>query len=142
MSQSEAKKKVLKVCAMLLMGLLLKVVVQATVHRLKRILEADHAMEPPLAGSSILVYDAGILQCTQVHFVSGKIFWIHVEGICHANLLQKFILGLAGAKRGLKSYVFQVDGYNGCHIFYPGGVEIMLGKAHGFPFDPGICYSQ
>ncbi|KAI5068827.1 hypothetical protein GOP47_0017172 [Adiantum capillus-veneris] len=137
MSQSEAKKKVFKVCAMLWMGLVLKDVMQADVHRLKRLLEADHAMEPSLARSSILVSDAGIFQCTQVHFVCGKRFWILVEGICHAKVLQNFILGLAGAKRGLKSYVFQVDGYNRCHIFDPGGAYTMLGRAYGFPFDPG-----
>ncbi|KAI5055254.1 hypothetical protein GOP47_0030399, partial [Adiantum capillus-veneris] len=133
MQQLEAKNKVLKICAMLLMGLLLKVAVQAAVHRLKRLLEVDHAMEPSLVRSSILVYDAGTFQCTQVHFVCKKIFWIQAEARLAYAKQEWSAYSFSSTKEGWFVSILQTDGDDQCHIFVPGGVSTMLGRAYGFP---------
>ncbi|KAI5079181.1 hypothetical protein GOP47_0006852 [Adiantum capillus-veneris] len=64
------------------------------------------------------------------------------EGLCCQELYTWMTYRVTNAKQGWCVFVLQTDDDDQSHIFYPGGVYAMLGRAYGFPFDPGGCYGR
>ncbi|KAI5072999.1 hypothetical protein GOP47_0013105 [Adiantum capillus-veneris] len=124
---------------MLLIDILLKVALQAVLHRLQSSLDADYVIESPLAGKSLMMYGADASKVGEHnHFMYQEGLWIQVVkglwwGQLHAWLAYRF----TGAKWGWFVYILQMGGNAQNHRFYPGGAYTTLGKSRGFPFDPG-----
>ncbi|KAI5083585.1 hypothetical protein GOP47_0003328 [Adiantum capillus-veneris] len=71
--------RVSKVGAMLLIDILLKVALQAVLHRLQSSLDVDYVIESSLAGKSIMMYGADASEVgEQTHFVYLEGLWIQV----------------------------------------------------------------
>ncbi|KAI5060818.1 hypothetical protein GOP47_0025238, partial [Adiantum capillus-veneris] len=137
--------RMLQVGAMLLMDLLIKAAMQAP---LCRLLQDVFFKDNDVVESSLAVggetCDAKAFQDVQVCFGCGDGPCIQLfEGWCYEGLHDWLADKVTRAKQGILAYVLQTDDDDqSCYIFFPGRRFITIGRAYGFPFDPGGLYSR
>ncbi|KAI5085042.1 hypothetical protein GOP47_0001211 [Adiantum capillus-veneris] len=119
---------------MLLMDLLIKVAMQASLCRLLQVVFfKDNDVSLAVGGETC---DAKAFQSVQVCFGCGDGPCIQpFEGWFYEGLHDWLVDKVTGAKQGILAYVLQTNDDDQSYIFYPGGSFITIGRAYGFPFD-------
>ncbi|KAI5067796.1 hypothetical protein GOP47_0018324 [Adiantum capillus-veneris] len=99
--------------------MVLKVALQLSLYRLPRFFEEDYAMESSLAGEKIMRYggDASQVGLQACSMYEASVWIQGIEDRCYDSCTQ-------------------------CHVFDPGRVYTILGRAYGFSFDPGRLSSR
>ncbi|KAI5083685.1 hypothetical protein GOP47_0003428 [Adiantum capillus-veneris] len=97
-----AKNKLLKVCAMLLMKVLLQVAFYKALHPLQSFVHVGSVMESPLAKGGMIARDAIASNVgVYAHFGYEAGVWIQVvEDRCYAKLHERLVFGFTSTKNG------------------------------------------